>query len=501
MTAAHKAASASVRNCAMLRKYRSALIACPLQTIVSYGGFVVLCTALLPITPGTLVCGSIDGGKVFTKKCRSGALPPPYQEAIQMLMSCIGIKDPPIDFQIHAGGDGRVCLTSLSRLLPSTTVSDLHPSGFKSLYKFLRPELVAAFHQHTGIKLLPDAFNAGRPGTPDSDSKLSTLQAIQFLRTHACQRVASVFSDLEFPREVIFTNIEQLKLSGSSTEIKCRKCDCNVLDETELTPRFGCCTAGCCFVCLQCYVQLCHEEGDCSIGHCDQKGEIRPINGFSMFPDVEEIFHFYGVNMRYLGIVYSSLTGYRAVTQHYLKVEMICRTFKSIISSKMRTESSKGPENVLKVYGSSLRSLLMSNGRSAELFWREELGPAMSSKFSLHMPFPTESIDKGLVLDQVSKLVGISHSHSTLKVLLSEGKLILTDMSLIAVAKQQNISLITPVPPTAIPFSQSDSDCLRKFWKRHLAASKCTDPTPPYISELLANNDGLPADEIAINNE
>eukprot|EP00659_Diplonema_papillatum_P000380 gene380-543_t len=480
---ARKHINAADRHTRVLLQHRSNVISVPLSCVVTFAGTRFLCTALLPISPSTLAFGSIDGGSSVTQRCRTGPLPSLYNDAV------------------HAGGDGRVYITNVGRLMPSMLpVATQGKAAAKRvkpgtvLTHLVHPEALQSF----GRCVSADAFCDTTPVQPSTagrsleyDRDLDAACLTQHVRTHAIPSVVYCLSHLEFPSDI---------LPPSSSAC----CQCQGATE-EPGPRFLACLCAkrCSWLCVVCYLNLYQpaSEGVPTIRCTDPTSAQHPRSpyGMPMQPDIPTIFHYFGVNLRYLSVVYASLTGYRPAVQQYLKAEMLARAFKQLAWDKMAAQS--GVSAAKRVLIPMLKSLANDPGQSAatEEFWNKELGPMVVQKYDLHMPFTTNGIDRVFLLERTAAVTGFALSPSSYTDALQGRRLQIKTVDLVAVSKSLDPRSVLPLPPVApletrqgcarefpfLPDGAAELDAVAAFWDRHLATSSYAHPLPDYLRALL----------------
>jgi hypothetical protein len=128
----------------------------PLMTLVDYRGYRVVAMALLPVTKGTLVLGSNDGGETVMN-CDEEARETIVRvcDLLGLVQHCVaGVMCPgPGDLEIHRGTDGRIYALDFARLFPPEH-SGLPKLGHEIFYSLLRAEAV----RNAPIKLCSDAL-------------------------------------------------------------------------------------------------------------------------------------------------------------------------------------------------------------------------------------------------------------------------------------------------------------------------------------------------------
>lgn len=104
--------------------------------------------------------------------------------------------------------------------------------------------------------------------------------------------------------------------------------------------------------------------------------------------EIASMFHRHGVNLRYIGKVYSDIDAAvktneaREAVKKKLALEASCRAFKSIVYNRLHQEIKHRGEEALII--SMFRSFLYCNESQSEAFWEDVIRPTMECKFGFY---------------------------------------------------------------------------------------------------------------------
>eukprot|EP01062_Namystynia_karyoxenos_P013637 TRINITY_DN14909_c0_g4_i2.p1 TRINITY_DN14909_c0_g4~~TRINITY_DN14909_c0_g4_i2.p1 ORF type:complete len:971 (+),score=232.66 TRINITY_DN14909_c0_g4_i2:84-2915(+) len=501
LAAARRAAALEVRHTALLHATRVPLISAPLTCCITYLGYRMQCTALLPIRVGTMAFGSTDGGRTLVTKSRGGPLPLCYKEALAGVAQGLGLRPHRVgahedvvplaaDTQVHAGDDGRVYATALSRLMPPALPAAPKPTRTAAseriavLTKLLRPEAV----QGVDCGVSSDAFSDLSGGSQEQLAAQAHMAALasQWVRTQGVEAVAEALGCVELP--------EGMEAPKAAPGAICLSCSQPFGNHMRFAALLDCSR----HLCRDCYLLLWRDalDGGVRFELADEKlasiargcgSAPRKLRGMVMVPNVVEIMHFCGVNMRHLGAVYCALRADCAVaTQHYLQCEMIARAAKPLIWSRhVKASTAGGVGAVRRSTGQVLKALLQPDGELAENFWAKELGPTLTSKYCLHIPFSTANLDTLLVCERVCALTGIGLPQSSFETLLQEGRVVTDSLTCHPVVKGLQVKP-SPLPPGVLAQAVSSNEpALREFWQAQLGGVRTRRPAPHWLAGLL----------------
>lgn len=489
-TTARKAASLEVRHMSLLHNARTPLLSPTLCCTVTYLGTRVLCMALLPIRTASLLYGSTDGGRSFISKARGGETPKVYTDALHGIAQALQLRPHPVgarantsilsaDAQLYASDDGRAYLTNVARLMPcALPAQSLKTSEVGSwASRLIRPEALFS----SGLKVSSDAFTDAAGGSEQEVAAQSHVAALvtQHVRTHCVEGAAHAIGNLELPEGMT------PPVSG-----KCGCCGRPLDGQICFAATLDCSS----YLCKDCYLLAWSNALDggpepdwetvngklkISFGRED----LRTLRGMQMVPSVAEIMHHYGVNMRYLGVVYCALTADSAVAvQHHLQVEMIVRAAKSVLWGRLQKAAPGGSGAVRRAVTQTVRALLQPDGDLAEKFWANDLGPALSSKYRLHMAFKTEELDRTLVFERLGLVAGLHVTVDALTALQMENRLLVDTIHPVPLVK--TIQNPSPLPPGALAETIAEhNDELTTFWREQLRATRSR--VAPHIAQLL----------------
>ena len=414
-TAAAKYQSLQLKHTNLLYTFRTPMLSAPLCCTVAFAGQRFLCTALIPVSISSLLLGSTDGGKKYAGETRAGPLPAPYLTALRRVGSEIGIHgkeggDPERDWglnrdsQVLAGGDGRVYVTNVARLLPQTLPSDSGEQDWRNLMKScVRPEALASFAGAVD----PDCFTSFLDETQSLKKNLQCARLTHFIRTQLIERVADCFSTLTLPN-----GFASRPARGEAPHPKVIFCvSCHEKVDSQNRFRFHACTnmkEQCCWVCAGCYVSRWENEDGAATPNITTKCGLaaQPLTGMPMHPSVSAVCHYYGVNMKHVGVVYSGLRHYRPAVQHYLQVEMAARGFKAWRAVQIKKEATLTLEQQCRQNALYMKKLLFLSQHAQE-YWRADLMPFVVAKFKLHMPFSLSAVERGLLYLRALSLCGL----------------------------------------------------------------------------------------------
>eukprot|EP01063_Lacrimia_lanifica_P030135 TRINITY_DN4741_c0_g1_i2.p1 TRINITY_DN4741_c0_g1~~TRINITY_DN4741_c0_g1_i2.p1 ORF type:complete len:986 (+),score=174.34 TRINITY_DN4741_c0_g1_i2:45-3002(+) len=401
----------------------------------------------------------------------------------------------------------------------------------KLLYRFARPEALAAF-AGVGMPVCADPFSdLPHGGEQQKQLALGAACLTQFTRARLCEHVARVLSTLDlpddFPEELIepegsmhhtadeaddrvegratrpadaagdvATLLSPLKRPvTSSGRARCIDCEATIARRAF---RFAACAKHCCRLCTGCYLARWSQEdgGGAFAPTCG--GAPRDLAGMPVYPSVTMLMHHYGVNLRHLGVVYSSLSQYRAAVQHYVKIEMVARAFRQCLWAKIRKSGGSGAAAATRTCGTYLKNLFLlapassGGGPSPELWWREELAPAMTTKYGLHMPLPTDGIDRTLLLERVLVITGITATDAFTQLVNdggADGRLPASVVRRVGpVMKTIAVDDATPLPPDVGFFAPEEEASVVAFWSRQLKTMPGKHAVSKHLEPLLVRD-------------
>eukprot|EP00756_Hemistasia_phaeocysticola_P015659 Hpha_TRINITY_DN15425_c3_g7::TRINITY_DN15425_c3_g7_i1::g.177140::m.177140 len=476
-TTARKAASLEVRHMSLVHQNRTPLLSPALCCTVTHLGTRVLCTALLPIKPATLLHGSTDGGRNFPCKARAGEAPKVYTDALNGLAQGLNLRPHPVgaqgitsilsaDSQVYAGDDGRAYLTNVSRLmpcaLPSTSLKDNDVGSWAC--RLLRPEAL----QRCDRRVSSDAFTDVAGGKAEDIAAQSHVAAIvtQEVRTRCVEAAAQAIGNIELPQDMA------PPVSGH-----CGCCNRPVDGQICFAASLECDA----YLCKDCYLLAWgtaldgggdFEGVDAKLRTSFGKEHLRKLRGMQMVPSVADIMHHCGVNLRYLGVVYCALKADTAVTmQHHLQVEMIVRAAKNVLWGRLQKVAPGGSGAVRRAVAQTVRALLQPEGDLAEKFWANDLGPMLSSKYRLHMAFNTGELDRTLVFERLGTVAGLNVPLEALTALHVEDRLLVDALSPVPLVK--TIQSPSPLPPGVLAKAVTDNkEELTAFWGEQLRGGR-----------------------------
>eukprot|EP01065_Artemidia_motanka_P036033 TRINITY_DN43929_c0_g1_i1.p1 TRINITY_DN43929_c0_g1~~TRINITY_DN43929_c0_g1_i1.p1 ORF type:complete len:871 (+),score=297.37 TRINITY_DN43929_c0_g1_i1:35-2614(+) len=499
--AARKVQSLEVRHASVLHSTRAPLLSAPLCCCVTHLGERVLCTALMPIGAASLAFGSTDGGRTLTSQCRGGNFPDVYMNGLEGLSQGVGLRNHLVgkstqhplsaDTQVYAGDDGRMYVTNLARLLPPVMPVAKRASSAGAhdrasvMCRLFRPEVLSG----TGRRVSADAFTDAAGGTDDEIAAQTHIGCLttQYLRTQCVEGAAHALSELQLP--------ETMVLQPPSVDA-CISCS-NPFDNQF---RFAAVLDKSRHLCRSCYLLLWKDAlGTGDFEAVDRRLEVfalgsgsapRKLRGLVMEPGVDELLHHFGVNLRYLGVVYCALKpdGGSIAIQHFLQCEMIARASKHLLWGRQIKAAPGGAGAVRRSVVQFLRSLLLPDGELAETFWGRELGPLLMTKFKLHMPFETDKLDRVLVFERVCALGGISCTQDAVESLLRDGRIVTDSLTCEPVVK--SIQDPSPLPPEVLNDAvRRNEEQLREFWEAQLRGVQGRLQPPGVMSRILTPAD------------
>ena len=289
---AMKAASIEMRNMQVILTARNSKLLMPLMCVLDFQGHRIIASSLIPIDDTTLAYGSSDAGATVMKTN------PELNEIVESLGKKLNLKEHytgskkfgkvlymPGDIEGHIGKDGNYYMLDVARLMPPEAQK---PGKFdrKVFYQTLRPELVLGFEE----PLSSDAFTGWTILDPEKE-----------------KHEESIRNCTEFLRNTIIPNFSDALQSYKLEAITFLPSD------------------------KECWMKL-----DSSV-----------LTTLLDVADMSATVHYYGINVRHLGLVRSHTTS--IPIRDFLLVQIITRVMKNILRADMRklmTHSLGSPTDV-----------------------------------------------------------------------------------------------------------------------------------------------------------
>jgi len=441
----------------------------PLTTVVTIMGYRVVAMSVRPIRAGSLVAGSADGGKTFTKPPAVVAtLLRNCAKELNMKIHDVGNQIQygfPLDLQVHASSDGRLYLMNIWRLFPMSLPLIRFPHSHSLTWR-IRPEML----QQSDSPLSSDAFVIGASCCEDN---IDVGAMVQWQRDAGIPMVSAILSFLE-----------PLPFVVCEKEKKCKVCEVDLRCAISFHTCWGC--DMCCAICGDCYAKLLWETEEAKnfpspISKCG--APTRHVNGFVMVPSVVTIMHELGLNLRYLTYVMNGIRRTQAAcTAHHVEIEMIARCSKSLLNTKLK--GCRDPEEVQAIATELLQGLLGAGGEQAEDFWANELGPLIQRKFQVTAAFETSRLDRFLVYDRVHRLTGVTLTSESVQSLRGENTAIEIDQ-IVPIIKTIIIPRLSDPTGERSMYAKAIIPQMKAFWNIRFDAMgyRDSDRLPNYLKE------------------
>lgn len=357
---AMKAANVEMRNMqTVITGIRGTKLLAPLMCVIDFQGYRMIASAILPIDNSTIVYGSSDAG--YTVHCSNSEV----NEMVDILGDKLNLKKHlagckssakelvmPGDIEVHKGKDDNYYIIDVARLMPpeSPNSEEAYEVGSlesrKIYYQTLRPELVQGFCE----KLSSDAYSGWSQCDVDKEEHKEAVQrCTDFLKND----IIPSFSDA----------LENFKLETIS-----------ILPETK-------------------------EEWM----SMDRNNLITLLS----VADMSEAVHYYGINVRHLGLIRSHLK--KKNFRDFMLLQILSRVMKNILREDMRKimKKSKGSPTdlplrdlVLKTYYNILST--DTNSNEIKKYWKKVYKTALEQYEYCFTNNEIQEIDK-LGLYQFSK--------------------------------------------------------------------------------------------------
>eukprot|EP00760_Papus_ankaliazontas_P017374 PhM_4_TR17218/c0_g2_i1/m.88805 len=448
----------------------------PLEAVITLQGYRVVAMSVPPLPSSSLVAGSIDGGKTNSKAPGVvDALLRSCAAELNLKLHDVGNRvhtGLPVDMQVHGAKDGRLYLFNTWRLFPASLPRVRYPHyrpSTQGLTWRVRPEVL----QQCDVQLSSDAFLRGA-STPEDNVDVALME--QWIRDTGIPLAAATLS---FHEGLSF---------GVPGDRVCTSCNADLASSIGFHTCWH--PTMCCVVCPECYMGIMKTAVvDNEPEHAQAKATasvkcgapVRALNGFVMVPDVTTQLHEVGLNLRYLCYVHAGIRPSAVMcTAHYLEIEMIARSVKVILLSKLRT--SRGPEEIRETVQRVLSGLLHADGDQAVDFWANELGPMIQRKFGVVTPFDTSRLDRFLVYDRVAKLTGVQLTAESARSLVTEAPVICVK-EVVPVLKTVVIPALRDVNGEKQTRAKELVAQLRAFWNIRFDATQARDEDrlPQYL--------------------
>jgi len=283
---AMKAAGIEMRNMQTAMALGEQNLMMPLMCVIDYKGHRLIASSIIPINQNTLVYGSANGGRTVQKS------DPKLNEIMKDLGAQLNLQEHrvgtritgkdlymPGDIEVHRGLDDRYYILDMARMMPPEAPQrsedgKIPPNVYRRIfYQTLRPELVCRFEK----PLSSDAFSAW---SHTDRNKTEHDQAVQ-----ECT---------DFLRGVLIPRFSKAL-------------------ETEQLENFS-------------YIPASKDEWMSTDGSC-----IPTLLGHTQ---ISPIVHFYGINVRHLGLIRSHTTSDKY--RDFLLAHIIARSMKNVMRADMR---------------------------------------------------------------------------------------------------------------------------------------------------------------------
>eukprot|EP01124_Arcella_intermedia_P030339 TRINITY_DN6621_c0_g1_i1.p1 TRINITY_DN6621_c0_g1~~TRINITY_DN6621_c0_g1_i1.p1 ORF type:complete len:940 (+),score=237.22 TRINITY_DN6621_c0_g1_i1:126-2822(+) len=171
----------------------------PLMAIIHFRGYCLSASSVLPISKGTIIYGSADGGKTINCDENVAAIMQKAGKLLNLLEHKIGKTNVSIigpgDIEIHKGTDDRLYVVDLGRLMPPEGASS--PVGNSFFYNLLRPICVQLWDK----PLSSDTFTGWDTTSEASSHQEEIVKLTKHLTTVTVRefitKVLKNFKDLE----------------------------------------------------------------------------------------------------------------------------------------------------------------------------------------------------------------------------------------------------------------------------------------------------------------
>lgn len=283
---AMKAAGIEMRNMQTAMALSEQSLMMPLMCVIDYKGHRLIASSIIPINQNTLVYGSANGGRTVQKS------DPKLNEMMKSLGEKLNLQEHrvgtritgkdlymPGDIEVHRGLDDRYYLLDMARMMPPEAPmrgedGKIPPETYRRIfYQTLRPELVCRYEK----PLSSDAFSAW---AHTDRNKAVHDQAVQdctdFLRNTLIPRFSKALET------------EQLENAG--------------------------------------YIPATKEEWMSTEGGC--------IPALLDHTQISPVVHFYGINVRHLGLIRSHTTSDKY--RDFLLAQIVARAMKNVMRADMR---------------------------------------------------------------------------------------------------------------------------------------------------------------------